>query len=76
MLACVLLQLWHPMDKLPEAQDMSPVKSEDLTSFDWGWNVPSSGSHASFFTGSERKRTYFALTRLASAFADVPIEYC
>lgn len=64
------------MDKLPEAQDMSPVKSEDLTSFDSGWNIPSSGSHASFFTGSERKSTYSVFTLLASVFADIPIEYC
>ena len=42
------------MDQLAESQDSSPVKSvEQISSFDSGWTLPSSSSHASFFTGDE-----------------------
>ncbi len=55
------VQLWHPMDKLPESQVASPVKSEDMASYEAGWNMPTSGSHSSFFIGSDCKSVYLLI---------------
>lgn len=49
------MQSWHHLDRLPESQDASPIKSVNMASFDSGWNMPSSGSHASFFTGDDHQ---------------------